>query len=90
MTNIIDIIMGSIIVLIRDFIAAMVANASPVFLRRGTPIDMGRTFLDGRRLLGDGKTFEGYFLGLFFGYTVAVVESLLLNDQRFVIYGLGR
>ena len=89
MTNIMDIIVGSVLILIRDFIAAMVANASPVFLRRGSPIDMGRTFVDGRRLLGDGKTFEGYFLGLFFGYTVAVVESLLLNDHRFVIYGLA-
>jgi len=89
LTNIIDIIVGSVIILIKDFIAAMVANASPVFLRKGTPIDMGRKFLDGRRLLGDGKTFEGYFLGLFFGYTVATVESLLLNDYHFVIYGLA-
>ncbi len=88
MVDIISIFIGSVLILMRDFIAAMVANASPVFLNRGTPIDRGRVFVDGRRLLGDGKTFEGYFLGLFFGYTVAVAESLLLNDSHYIIYGM--
>ena len=30
----------------------------------GKPIDLGKTFFDGRRVLGDGKTFRGFFAGL--------------------------
>ncbi len=85
----VDIIIASIIMLIKDFIAAMIANASPVFLKKGTPIDRGKKFVDGRRILGDGKTVEGFFLGLLFGYTVAVAEALVLNDVRYVVYGIS-
>ena len=49
-------------------IPAMVANASPVALSRiigkGHPIDMGARLPDGRRILGDGKTFEGLLAGV--------------------------
>jgi len=34
------------------FLPAYFANATPVVLGGGTPIDLGRNFLDGRRILG--------------------------------------
>ena len=71
------------------YLPAMVANASPVFLRRGTPIDFGKKFIDGRRILGDGKTWEGLFLGMWFGGTVALTLWLLFDDPRMFIYGLA-
>jgi CDP-2,3-bis-(O-geranylgeranyl)-sn-glycerol synthase len=46
---------------------AYIANSVPVLIRGRRPIDFGRNFTDGRRLLGDGKTFEGLFGGLVFG-----------------------
>ena len=70
------------------YLPAMVANASPVFLKRGTPVDFGKTFIDGRRILGDGKTWEGLFLGTWFGGTVATTLWLLTGDVKFFTYGL--
>ena len=46
-----------------------VANASAVIVGGGTPIDFGKTWKDGRRLLGDGKTWRGLFAGTFLGMT---------------------
>lgn len=68
---------------------AYVANAAPVVIghqlkSRGRlhPIDAGLTLRDGRRLLGDNKTVEGFLGGLLAG---AVVAALLeqLGWHRF-------
>lgn len=48
-------------------VPAMVANASPVVFKGRRPIDGGLVFIDGRRLLGDGKTIEGFIAGLLLG-----------------------
>lgn len=45
------------------------ANALAVIVGGGKPIDGGRTFKDGKRLLGDGKTWRGLFFGTFLGMT---------------------
>ena len=51
------------------------ANAAPVIFRTGkskTPMDMGIKFYDSRRILGKGKTWTGFFVGIatgtFVGY----------------------
>ncbi len=51
------------------------ANAAPVIFRTGkskTPMDMGIKFYDSRRILGKGKTWTGFFVGIatgtFIGY----------------------
>lgn len=60
---------------------AYVANGAPVVLVRAVPrprpLDMGRTFPDGRRILGDGKTFEGLAGGLLSGTLIGALLSLL-------------
>ncbi len=61
------------------YLPALVANGSPVFVKRGTPIDGGRHFKDGRRVLGDGKTWEGLALGIIFGWTIAYDMFLFFN-----------
>ncbi|MDI9643652.1 MAG: CDP-2,3-bis-(O-geranylgeranyl)-sn-glycerol synthase [Candidatus Verstraetearchaeota archaeon] len=43
---------------------AFIANSVPVLARGKRPVDLGRYMGDGRRVLGDGKTFEGFFAGL--------------------------
>nr|BAJ47591.1 conserved hypothetical protein [Candidatus Caldarchaeum subterraneum] len=60
---------------------AYVANASPVvaakILRKTRPIDCGRVFVDGRRVLGDGKSVEGFVVGVLAGFLTGFVMSFL-------------
>ena len=41
---------------------AYVANASAVLVGGGTPVDFGKNWRDGKRILGDGKTWRGLLL----------------------------
>ncbi|MEM0440785.1 MAG: CDP-2,3-bis-(O-geranylgeranyl)-sn-glycerol synthase [Candidatus Caldarchaeum sp.] len=51
---------------------AYVSNAAPVvavkFFKKTTPIDFGKNFFDGRRVLGNGKTVEGFVSGVSSGF----------------------
>ncbi|MFO7676781.1 MAG: CDP-2,3-bis-(O-geranylgeranyl)-sn-glycerol synthase [Thermoplasmatota archaeon] len=67
-------------------IPAYIANASAVFVGSGTPIDFGKTWRDGRRLLGDGKTWQGLLFGTFIGMIsgfVLVVAASYINTTKF-------
>jgi CDP-2,3-bis-(O-geranylgeranyl)-sn-glycerol synthase len=46
---------------------AYIANASAVLVGGGTPIDFGKNWKDGKRILGDGKTWRGLIIGTLFG-----------------------
>ncbi|BBD72582.1 hypothetical protein HS1genome_0971 [Sulfodiicoccus acidiphilus] len=59
---------------------ALAANGGATFIREGTPLDFGRSLGDGRRILGDGKTFEGLLLSLSFGLTVSIGISRFLGE----------
>jgi CDP-2,3-bis-(O-geranylgeranyl)-sn-glycerol synthase len=50
-------------------IPAYIANASAVLVGGGTPVDFGKKWKDGKRILGDGKTWRGLFAGAFIGMT---------------------
>jgi len=50
-------------------------NGAPVLFGGGVPIDLGRTLADGQRILGDHKTFRGFFSGLVTGTLVGLVCS---------------
>ncbi|MHA1771431.1 MAG: CDP-2,3-bis-(O-geranylgeranyl)-sn-glycerol synthase [Candidatus Thorarchaeota archaeon] len=55
---------------------AWIANATPVIFGGGRPIDGGRLFRDGRRVLGDGKTVRGFVVGVFFGTLTGVLQAI--------------
>ncbi len=61
-----------------------VANATPVvagrIFRRRTPIDFGRNFIDGRRVFGDGKTYEGFITGLLAGFVIGEVTYIAVSS----------
>jgi CDP-2,3-bis-(O-geranylgeranyl)-sn-glycerol synthase len=62
------------------FVPAYFANMAPVFAMKlfpgwKAPIDGGRLAKDGRRLLGDGKTWRGLIAGILFGATLAVLQA---------------
>ena len=52
---------------------AYVANPMAVVFGGGTPMDFGRTLRDGRRLLGDGKTWRGFVGGIASGSVLGLV-----------------
>ncbi len=64
-----------------------VTNGSPplitkIFKRQCTPIDLGRNFLDKRRIFGDGKTYEGFVGGVLTGYTVTLLVYKIVEEAR--------
>lgn len=56
---------------------AYVPNSVAAACGGGSPIDLGRNFLDGRRLFGDGKTYRGFFSGVAGGILAGAVQIWL-------------
>jgi len=67
-------------------IPAYIANGCAVLVGGGTPIDFGKKYKDGRRILGDGKTWRGLFLGAFLG----MIGGFGLSTAAFYINQLDR
>src|SRR5437879_10217283 len=63
-----------------------VANAAPLLLGGGTPLDGGRNFLDGERILGAHKTVRGLFAGIIAGSAIGLAESPV--DGRLLLGGI--
>lgn len=53
-----------------------IANASAVIMGGGTPIDFNKKYKDGKRILGDGKTWRGLLSGTFIGMTAGFGLSI--------------
>lgn len=49
-------------------------NNFAVIVGGGTPVDFGKKFVDGRRILGDGKTWRGFIGGVAGGIMTANVQ----------------
>ncbi len=56
---------------------AYIPNPVAVVGGGGTPMDLGRHFTDGRRILGDGKTFRGFFAGVAAGVAIGILQILV-------------
>ena len=72
-------------------IPAYIANASALLVGGKTPIDFGKKYKDGRRILGDGKTWNGLITGGFIGITAgfAIVTAAPYINQIFEENNLG-
>lgn len=55
------------------FIPALLPNPAAVVFGGGKPIDRGRTW-KGKRILGDGKTWRGFFGGAFAGAAIGMMQ----------------
>jgi CDP-2,3-bis-(O-geranylgeranyl)-sn-glycerol synthase len=53
---------------------AYFANFTPVLLKGKKPIDFKKKFVDGNRLLGDGKTIEGFLGGFLAGVLIGLLQ----------------
>lgn len=67
------------------FIPGFVANPAAVITGGHYPMDFSRNFPDGRRILGDGKTWTGYVGGSLLG----VLSGLILTGLFYVAGVLG-
>jgi len=57
------------------YFPAYIANATPVVMTGGGPLDGGRTFVDGEPLFGDHKTVRGTFSGLAAGILIGILQG---------------
>ncbi|MCK9150900.1 CDP-2,3-bis-(O-geranylgeranyl)-sn-glycerol synthase [Methanobacterium alcaliphilum] len=63
---------------------AYLANVSALTFGGGTPVDFGREFRDGRRILGDGVTWKGTIIGTAIGTLIGLLQGIVIGD---VIHG---
>lgn len=61
---------------------AYFANASPVVIGGGEPLDLGIK-IGGKRLLGKNKTIRGFLGGVIVGSLVGAIMSLFVNIPHF-------
>jgi CDP-2,3-bis-(O-geranylgeranyl)-sn-glycerol synthase len=80
--------LNDLLIAIYVAVPAYVANSTPVVLGGGAPIDRGREFVDGRRILGSNKTVKGFEYGLLFGSVAALAEAILFRNFLLVLVGI--
>ena len=66
---------------------AYCANVAPVIFGGGRPIDAGKTFLNGKPLLGPHKTLRGFSAGLLIGTLVGCLQHLLTPEEAPILLG---
>lgn len=74
------------------FIPAFIANPSAVITGGHYPMDFGKNFPDGRRILGDGKTWSGYFGGSLIGVGSGLILLAIFHFAHvlpYPVYGLN-
>jgi len=84
------------------FILRVSLMAIPLYLCNGfalifggkTPIDLGKNFFDGRRILGGGKSVKGTASGLFFAFIGVLTLSIVFPETsdaigaNYIFYGM--
>lgn len=71
--NLLIAVLGAVYIML----PAYVSNLSGLAFGGGKPIDGGREFIDGHRLIGNGVTWKGFFSGTILGTGVGVVLGLI-------------
>lgn len=63
---------------------AYTANGTPPIVKKGHPIDFGKN-INGKRILGDGKTWEGTTVGMLAGIGVGLIESYFNPNMSMIL-----
>ena len=58
-------------------IPALAANSTAVLFGGGTPIDFGKTLYDGKRILGNGKTWRGLIGGGAAAASIGFIQQMI-------------
>ena len=54
---------------------AYLANVSALVFGGGKPLDFGRNFRDGRRIIGNGVTWRGTIIGTLIGTVIGIIQG---------------
>jgi CDP-2,3-bis-(O-geranylgeranyl)-sn-glycerol synthase len=68
---------------------AYLPNNCAVIFGGGTPLDFGRTFKDGRRIMGDGKTYRGTIAGVVCGIFAGLALNMVAQSVGLPAFGQG-
>jgi len=80
--------LADLVKIIYFIIPAYIANSTPViFGGKGTPIDLGKKFIDGERIFGKNKTVRGFISGIIFGSIAGLMIELLFLERNFAKIG---
>lgn len=74
---------------LKYYLVPMIANASPVLVKGLHRIDFSHTFIDGKPLFGNNKTWEGFYIGVFMGFLASIGIGIIVCDEGYVWIGLG-
>lgn len=78
----------AIFIALPAYFANGVPVLTPLIFKQRVPIDLGFTFVDGRRLIGDNKSIQGVILGIVSGLFIGELQSIILNDRTFIARAL--
>ncbi len=82
----VELVVSAILFVLPAYIANMTPLILAKFLPKRRPIDMGKCLPDGRRILGNSKSIEGFIAGVIAG----ILTGLGLGDVlRGLLMGLG-
>ena len=70
-------VLAQVIAALWLMIPAYIPNSAAVIFKGKTPMDFGKNFFDGRRILGKGKTWRGFFGGALTGMVFGVIQNFL-------------
>lgn len=71
------------------FLPAYIANATPVVMGGGGPLDGGRTWVDGQPILGDHKTVRGTISGITAGILIGLIQGSPVRGIFLAIGAIG-
>lgn len=75
-TNVLNIL----VYVIYFMLPAYLANVAALSFGGGTPVDFGRYFSDGRRIIGDGVTWRGLIIGTLIGTLIGLFQGIISGN----------
>jgi CDP-2,3-bis-(O-geranylgeranyl)-sn-glycerol synthase len=69
----------AVLTAIWHYLPAYFANAAPVALGGGPPLDGGENWFDGKPFLGSHKTFRGTIVGILAGLLIGIIQGNTLG-----------
>ncbi len=81
--------MNALIIAFWLMLPAYIPNNCAAIFGGGVPLDLGQTFQDGRRTLGDGKTFRGTVAGTVCGLLAGLLLNLIAPTLGLPTFGTG-
>jgi len=74
-------------------IPAYIANGFALIVGGGKPIDFGKNWKDGKRILGDGKTWNGLIIGAIIGivsgFGITIVAIYANQSEEYAFLGIS-